>query len=78
MASGINLVHSRTRIHVECAFRAPKGIFQTLRRGLESHSELIDGTVMGACIVLHNFRLIQERNALAALREFVKVKTRIH
>jgi len=66
-----NLVHSRTRIPVECAFGALKGRFQILRRELESHSEQIDGTLIGACIVLHNFCMMHESDSLGALSEIV-------
>ncbi|OWZ14490.1 hypothetical protein PHMEG_00012025 [Phytophthora megakarya] len=59
-----NLVHSRRRISVECAFGALKGRFQILRHELESHSEQVDATVIGACVVLHNFCILHDKKSL--------------
>ena len=67
--AAFNYKHSRTRIVVECAFGLLKARFPILKTELQSKDLGMDGVLLTACVVLHNYCIRHESNSIELLHQ---------
>ena len=69
IVSSFNYMHSKTRIVVECTFGSLKGRFPILKSELQSKDFGMDGIIITACVVLHNYCIHHEARSLELITQ---------
>jgi hypothetical protein len=69
IVSNFNYLHSKTRIVVECTFGSLKGRFPILKSELQSKDFGMDGIIITACVVLHNYCIRHEDRSIELIHE---------